>query len=582
MSVALSERTSSRRTGRARTRLGLALAGLLATTSLGLAAEPFGPQADRIAAGMDGAVSPSSSVSLEAHAAASLVPVERTDTSIALEERIAGLQGGDMAMPDEIEALKAFYGARTYEPVWVSPVGLTPAARRIGDWLATAADDGLDPARYPMARLNRVTTRRAEARAAAELRVALSVIRYADHAQAGTIDPRSVHGLIDLDPSRPDPAAVLADVAAAEDPALALDGYNPPHAGYRNLRRALIDLNAADEVPVVEVPAGRTLRRGIVDPRVSRLRERLGLLEQGDSTTQGETFDAEVEEAVRAFQAEHGLMADGIVGPRTLSVLNGGSGSRREEIIANMERWRWMPRELGHRYVHVNIPEFTVSIMEGRGAGRYEPSYTGRVVVGKPSNPTPVFSDEIEHVVVNPYWNVPYSIARGEMLPRLISNPGYYANRGYETLSSSGKPINPYAIDWRRRGVNGIRFRQTPGSGNALGSVKFLFPNEHAVYLHDTNAKSLFSRAVRAFSHGCVRLHEPFVFAEHLLAEDTDLSAASVKGAVGGLERWFNTSDHIPVHITYFTVTADEGGALDFAGDIYGFDRRVQEMMGAT
>ncbi|MEM7567233.1 MAG: L,D-transpeptidase family protein, partial [Pseudomonadota bacterium] len=513
---------------------------------------------------------------------ADLIADPASVAALALEDRIANLFAEDAASPSEIEALLSFYAERAFEPLWTDDAGLTPTAARIGDWLSTAADDGLDPAAYPMPRLSRLRARNADIRAKAEVAIALSVIRYADHAQAGTLRPQDVSRIIDVTVARPDPRATLDAVATAEDPALALDAFNPPHAGYRALRKALITMNEAREIPVVEVPPGRTLRRGIADPRVTLLRERLGVLEQGDSNDTEAVFDETLESAVRAFQAENGLLADGIVGPRTLAALNGSAGARRESIIANMERWRWLPRDLGTRYVHVNIPEYRVWMMEPDGDAGYEASYTGRVVVGKPKNATPIFSDEIEHVVTNPYWNVPYSIASGEMLPKLKRDPGYYAKRGYDTISASGKIVNPYNVNWNAISARrlGYRFRQRPGRNNALGNVKFLFPNDHAVYLHDTNARSLFSRSQRAFSHGCVRLHEPFVFAEALLASEPKFSAGSLKRSLGGKERWFNTTDHIPVHITYFTVVADESGELDFAGDIYGIDRQTQRLMG--
>ena len=580
-------RAFAKRSGRcaSATASGLVLAAILALgTGAAEARGAFGPQAGAVRAeGWAFAASAHETrTPLAARRVAELAPSDGPSAALALESRVAGLFAADAATPAEIEALLGFYAARAFAPLWTDAEGLTPAARRIGDWLATAADDGLDAKAYPMPRLERRDARDADRRAEAEVRVALSILRYADDAQAGTVDPGSVSKVVDVTPVHPDPAAVLAGVAGAADPALALDAFNPPHAGYRNLRKALIALNEARQVPVVEVPPGKTLRRGVTDPRVTILRERLGLLEQGDSKEQDEVFDDAVEEAVRAFQTEHGLMADGIVGPNTLLVMNGGAGNRREEIIANMERWRWMPRDLGARYVHVNIPAFMVAVMEGDGEGAYAPSYEGRVVVGKPSNPTPVFSDEIEHIVTNPYWNVPYSIASKEMLPNLKADPGYYAKRGYDTIGPSGKPIDPYSVNWSGQSTKtlGYRFRQRPSNANALGNVKFLFPNDHAVYLHDTNARSLFSKTVRAFSHGCVRLHEPFEFARHLLAKETAFSADTIERSLGGKERWFNTSDHIPVHITYFTVIADESGSLDFAGDIYGFDRRVQQLMG--
>lgn len=234
-----------------------------------------------------------------------------------------------------------------------------------------------------------------------------------------------------------------------------------------------------------------------------------------------------------------------------------------------------MPRWLGGHHVFVNVPAYTVEV---RTAGTTV--YAGRVIVGQPSNPTPVFSDEIEHVVVNPYWNVPFSIASNEMLGGIRSDPsGYLARRNYEVVVN-GRTMDPSAIAWSRDTLRKVRIRQRPGRVNALGSVKFLFPNEHAVYLHDTPAKSLFGRSSRAFSHGCFRVDDPFAFADALLAAETSMSGRSLKRLVGGRQQWLNVKRTIPVHLAYLTRAVTDDGRLVRFDDVYGYDARTLRALG--
>ena len=286
-------------------------------------------------------------------------------------------------------------------------------------------------------------------------------------------------------------------------------------------------------------------------------------------------FDEAVDEAVRAYQETAGLRVDGIVGPATLSALNVAAKDHIPTIIANMERWRWMPQDLGRFHVRVNIPAFNAEI---RRDG--ETVHATRLVLGQPSWPTPVFSDEIEHVIVNPTWNVPYNIAK-EMLPEVQASPA--ALRGYNVYANIRgrfRPINPAMIDWYNVDLTKIQIKQPPGRANALGTVKFMFPNRHSVYLHDTPSKHLFERDYRAYSHGCMRVKDPWDFANALLNNDPELNAAQLKKMVGGRETQVNLTRHIPVHLTYFTAWVDEDGELEVRGDVYGHDKRMIPKVG--
>ncbi len=221
----------------------------------------------------------------------------------------------------------------------------------------------------------------------------------------------------------------------------------------------------------------------------------------------------------------------------------------------------------------VNIPEFRLWIKNGD-----QVTYSTRVVVGRPQNQTPIFNDEIEHIVVNPYWNVPPSIAVNEIKPHLLANPGYLDSQNMEMLYG-GKVVNASAVDWTQTNINQFHIRQRPGTGNALGQIKFLFPNQHDVYLHDTPSKSLFARSYRAYSHGCIRVENPMEFADALTQMEPNVTVASLEAMFGNKERWVNLKTHIPVHISYFTLRVDPDGTIRSFGDVYGMNKRLIELL---
>jgi L,D-transpeptidase YcbB len=283
------------------------------------------------------------------------------------------------------------------------------------------------------------------------------------------------------------------------------------------------------------VPAGAALRKGGRGPRLA-----------ADLSVEGRSGAGHEARSDRELTAA--------------AALAGGETPRLEaEIIANMERWRWMPRDLGERRVEVNIPDYEAAVIDnGAVIDRT------RVIVGKEQTPTPVFSETMRFLIVNPYWNVPPSILRKEMLPRAAGDPGYFRRLGYEVFSRAGHLV----------------VRQPPGERNALGRIKFMFPNDFSVYMHDTPARRLFAAQKRAFSHGCVRVDAPFRFAETVLGRANGWSEQRVKKLIGGKERYVYLPRPLPVHIEYFTAYVDAAGALQLRGDIYGYSRRVRAALG--
>ena len=475
-------------------------------------------------------------------------------------------------------ALAAFYEARDYAAVWVPDGFMTDRTRALIERVAGADTDGLEPAAYelPSVTLGKYGKAATEYTARADLLLSQAIVAYTRDAFAGRLDPADISSNVGYERHLPDPIKALAKISGAANPVGELVAYNPSHPEFDALRKKFAELRAAhkEEKPIA-IPEGATLKLGVADARIGFLRKRLNVSSEVESP---EIFDEAVAEAVKVFQTSARLKPDGIVGPRTIAAMNAGPVDLVPVVLANMEKWRWMPRDLGRFHVRVSIPDYTVTVRKDGNI-----IHTTRVVVGKTTNQTPIFSDEIEYIVVNPAWNVPASIATKEMLPAARANPG--ALRGYQVfalIKGRYRAVDPRMINWRKIDMRKIQIRQPPGERNALGKIKFMFPNPYSVYLHDTPSKSLFEHDRRAYSHGCVRVMDPMEFADALLSEEKDLNAAYLKKLFGGKERTVKLTNKVPVHLTYFTAWVDETGALQSREDVYGHDRRIEDGLKAS
>ena len=516
------------------------------------------------------AATPSSPVPAAADARAGETPVSAPAAAEAApvpQSPVAQALAGILAQPvaggtkKEQEGLVAFYTERQDAPLFVDEHGITARGMAVLARLAAAAEDGLDPSDYAVAKPAAGADPLALARA--ELKVAQAALTYARHAQSGRFEPSRISGMVTPVREIPDPAAILATLSGAPDANAALAAFNPPHAGYKALKAQLGGSADRTTPAIAPVPAGPVLKPGARDARVPALRARFGVT---DPKADSQLYDPVVVEAVKAFQESVGIAADGVFGPGTLEAANRGTGgpstSTRADIIANMERWRWLPRDLGAVHVMVNIPEFMVRIVQDG-----KPIHETRVIVGKPETPTPLLTREMQYVVVNPAWNVPPGIARNEMMPLLRSNPGALARRGIQVVSNRG---------------GGYSFRQAPGERNALGRIKFMFPNDHSVYLHDTPSRGLFVNDRRAYSHGCVRVNEPLKFGEvifNLGLPGDGWSQGRISKMFGSSERYINLKQRFPVHIVYFNVFVDPNGKLVTREDLYGINAKVKSTL---
>jgi murein L,D-transpeptidase YcbB/YkuD len=479
-------------------------------------------------------------------------------------------------------ALGAYYGNRNAALLWVTQDGgVTPRVGLLRKVFSQAEEWGLSSADYSLAdadQMKRGGSHPAEQIATAELRSSLAAILYARHAQAGRVEPTSLdEEFLDLRPARPDALAVLKGIADAGDRlASFMESFHPQHEQFRLLKQKLAEMRGRSPArDAVKIPSGPQLKPGVSHPQVALLRQRLSVPASQRVLSDGppdEFFDDTLAEAVREFQSRSGLPGRGVVNTATRDALNKGvSTASANAILVNMERWRWEPRDFGARYVYVNIPEFLVRVLDN---GRL--IHEERIVAGSPQHRTPVFSDEMEYVVFNPYWNVPESIMMKEILPAARRNPDFFARNHLEVVWQGKRTVDPYMVDWEAVNPTKVALRQPPGPSNALGQIKFLFPNKHSVYMHDTPTKNLFNQSARAFSHGCMRVRNPVRFAEVLLG-DQGWSPSMVRQAIETTEdHQVTLSRKVPVHIMYMTLWMDKAGGMREFTDVYDYDDKLK------
>lgn len=494
-----------------------------------------------------------------------------SDLRLAIVRAAAALKDGE---PNERAALLNHYSCSPTPPIWVSSRGPTPAAATLLSELDKADEWGLAAKDFKVdAALDENAS--PDARAGYELKLSLVALKYARHARGGRIADPAVQlaSYLDRKPVLIEPETVLQSLATSSAPDAYLRGLNPRHPQFEKLRQEYLKARDASAT-AVRIPSGPALRPGDSHPHIALLHKRLGIKPQAvDGVTRSdEYYDDALAGAVKKFQKEKGISsASGTLGSATRAELNDGIGEtgNAERLLANMEMWRWMPQDLGAFRVEVNVPEFMVRVVRNDGVVHSE-----RVVTGKKETQTPVFSDLMRTVVFQPQWGLPDSIKVNEVLPRLLAGDGLRS--GYR-MQRNGKDVNPDKVNWEKANILDYHVFQPSGDDNALGQVKFLFPNKHQVYMHDTPSKGLFGEKVRTYSHGCVRVRNPVRLAEVVLAEDKGWSKEQVRVELEDKDEnnKIALDRRVPVHITYFTAAVDEAGKLQTFRDIYGHENRV-------
>jgi len=493
------------------------------------------------------------------------------------------------ALPDYVErdargtalwsAVQSFYRARDYRLAWVRDGRRSAEAEAVARVVARADTEGLDgtPGLVDAGGPTAVTadlngSPPSDADAVQDVRLTYLFLKYAADL-SGRFDPKAAGPFWLTRPPPRDPAAWLAQSLGSGQVAAAFAALSPSPASYRTLKDALARYRRIErDGGWAPLPPGLALRRGSRGSPVASLGARLAV--EGDlpsAATRGaaDRYDSDLAEAVKRFQRRHGLVPLGVLDPATVAEMNVPVGARIRQIELNLERWRWLPADLGRRYVMVNVPSFQLEAYEdGRRA------VAMKVVTGKPDSPTPVLSDDLTTVVFSPYWNVPPSIAEDEIIPAVRRDPGFLRRNALELVRGS-RVVGPAAL---RSGE--VQIRQRPGARNALGLVKFVFPNPFGVYLHDTPADALFARPRRAFSHGCIRVERPLELARWVLTGMPRWTPAAIRSAMrAGRERQLALPETIPVYITYQTVEAGADATVSFWPDVYGHDAAQMPLM---
>lgn len=494
------------------------------------------------------------------------------------------------------QLLLSLYMDNGMKPFWVAEHGVQARAGELLAVLDRAEEDGLDPARYrPAAIAALLPARDAESLARLELMLTLALNAYITDMRKGwaastRLDTRLLAAVRDSD-SETDVAEVVREGLRRSDLADFLARQAPQHRAYQALKKLLAQyrrLEAAGGWP--QIPPGGKLEPGVADHRLELLARRL--LITGDlaalpaSMTAAPglpppVYEGELIQAVKRFQRRYNLKQDGIVGKITLNALNIPVRDHISKIRLNLERWRWLPHQLGGRRILVNIAGFTLTSMNNEETELFMP-----VIVGEIYNKTPVFSHVMTYIEVNPYWTLPPSIARKEIVPKMRKDPGYLSRQRIRIFAGwhEGAPeVASASINWRTigSGITRYRLRQDPGPGNALGRIKFMFPNSKNIYMHDTPGQELFHRTRRTFSHGCIRLSRPLELALHILQEDGQrMTKEGLRKAVASKKQQvlvLNTP--LPVHILYLTALEAEDGSVHFYDDIYGYDSQLAEAL---
>jgi L,D-transpeptidase YcbB len=500
---------------------------------------------------------PAAPAPAEAPAAVAAAPAPSPDQPIADQLHNLASGGFDRVIGSKKDRteIAAFYSARNYAPLWITDGKANARASAAIAYLGHVDADGLEPADYPVPNFSTAATP-AEL-ADADIKLSMAVITYAHHASVGRVHWSRVSADIEYTLTAPAPGDVLSAMAGATDMTAALDAYEPHTPQYLALKEKLAELRGGKvEKGPAPFPNGPVLKTGMQDDRVPALRERLGVLGDG-----GTTYDKAVAEAVKKFQQEHQVAATGTLTTATVEVLNGGKAPDHQAdiVLANMERWRWMTHTLPATYVIVNLPDYTLHVMhDGKEV------WQTKIVIGKPDMPTPLMTADMKYITINPTWNVPPSIVNREYLPALAQDPTVLDRMG---LKVSHNPDGT------------VHISQPPGDKNALGRIRFNFPNKFLVYQHDTPDKNFFAFDKRALSHGCMRVQNPQHYAEVLLGLDRPNDGYTEdrirKMIATNSETDIQLPTYIPVNLTYQTAFVDDAGKLEFRDDIYGRDKAL-------
>jgi len=481
-------------------------------------------------------------------------------------------------------AVVGFYRARKYKPLWSNEKGRLNRAYDLLNVIFHAEDEGLDPSDYYLEEIKQQLSSTGLGESVQlDLLLSAALYRYCNDVYSGRFDPREMDADWYIQNKPLDISKLFADVARKDSIAELLKKLPPHHSGYQSLKKQLrLHRDLAQQGGWQRLTWGPVLERGMQHKQVLQLRKRLEVTGDlvKDPFPDSDIFDRWLEAAVKHYQAKHGLEVDGKAGPQTRRSLNITVGDRIRQIRINMERWRWLPRKLGARYLMVNMTGFELYIMENGSAVLSMP-----VIIGKSYRSTPTFSGLVSYMEYNPYWIIPTNLAWEDIIPQQVSDPGYFEKKSIKLFRgwANAREIDPNSVNWEKLDQDHFPFwlRQEPGPKNALGRIKFIFSNPYEVYLHGTPDKHLFDRVVRTFSSGCIRIKDPVRLAAYLLNDGTQQMEEEVLANIHlGTNQRVTLPISVPIYLVYWTAWVNQDGKMNFRDDIYHRDVQLNRLFG--
>jgi murein L,D-transpeptidase YcbB/YkuD len=456
--------------------------------------------------------------------------------------------------------------------------------------ISKSHEEGLDPKDYQLINLDerlkelqdakKDTAKFNDLEKKLDLALSATYFNFADDYYRGLVVPKENRGVEwDVKSNKIKLHKALMTVLGERKSKYPYAEFGSLHPEYANLKKALIryrEIQKNGGWP--NIPSNTVLKPGQQSTVVPLLNKRLAdlLPKTEGAAIDSATYSPALVEAVKKFQQLHGQKADGNIGPATVKLLNVPVQNRIRQIIINMERWRWIPKSFEPSYLFVNIPEYKLRVIENS-----KQVMDMNVIVGKVLHETPIFSDKLENVVLSPYWNIPPGILKDEIAPKVMSDPGFLDRMDMEIVTFKGEPVSASSVDWSQAGNDNFQYivRRRPGPKNDLGDVKFIFPNENNVYLHDTPHDELFSQSKRGFSHGCVRVERPLELATYLLKDVPGWDRGRIMSQINTREeKYVPVKRKLPIYLLYFTAAADANGNVQFHEDIYGHDQKLASM----
>ncbi len=472
------------------------------------------------------------------------------------------------------DSIKFFYANSLYEPHWHNK------KVKINDFLNVLSNtykEGIPTSRYDIKNIkNLISSSNESDIAKLDIMLTEKFLLLSRDLNLGVVNPLELSSFIEIERKEPIAEKFLSNLTDEIDIKNYFENLRPKNSDYIKLMIELAKLKVLKNTNVDEtiVPTDTTLEVGMSHPNVIPLRKRLLELNILDTSSQSETFDKELLKSVMLFQENSGLVSDGVIGKKTYQALNLSIQTKIIQVIVNLERLRWLNFDFGNEYILINQANYEAKYVNDNNT-----VWQSKVVIGLPDYQTAEFFDQMTHIIVNPTWHVPKSIAVDEYLPKIQQDPEFLINNEMLLyVRGTNKTIDPNLIDMSVFTVDNFPFeiKQNPGNLNALGQVKFMFPNKHSIYMHDTPMKSLFSKDLRAFSHGCVRLARPFEFANALLSGNETKNNSNFYSALNSSEETrFNLENYIPVYMSYRTVIFDDFGTINYRPDIYGRDALI-------